>query len=189
VTRQLRSGQIGDAELAALEKEYSAWHWSAKATKLIQVNDSLVPNCVAIGQLREIGLERGVVTFPAGCWIAYDPKHAHQRIHLILTPGYRERVRVQMKTASPVVPIQQIAAAAGGTQVRHPLPNIMGTTLGIAESVTYWTHKEGDPPSLYQHDFGKEHSKGVKPALCADVAGRFWFAGGSMTCPYAGITG
>lgn len=177
------------AEVEALKKEYANWHWSAEATKLIRVDDELVPNCVAIGQLREIGLPQGVITFPAGCWIAYDPKHAHQRLHIILSPAFREQIRRLMKSASPIVPIQDIAASAGGTHVRHRLLNVMGTPLGVAQSVTYFTHKVGDPPSLYQHDFGEEHSKGVKPALAADVSGRLWLCGGSMTCPYAGITG
>jgi hypothetical protein len=158
---------------------------------VIRVADTLCPDVVGIGELREFRIPAGVITFPEGTHLAFDPNHPHERLHIILTPAYREQVRMQMKHASPIVPIQSIARSAGGTHVRYPLPNVQGTPLGVLESVTYFTFKVGDgtEPCLYEHTFGQEHSKGVRPMLAADVSGRMWVCGGSYTCPLAGITG
>lgn len=176
-------------DIEKLKRGYTDWHWGQEPGKVIHVADSLCPDVIGIGELREIRIPSGVIAFPEGTWIAFDPNHPHERLHIILTPDYREQVRMQMKHARPIVPIQAIAKKAGGTHVRYPLPNVQGTPLGVLESVTYWTHKQGDPPSLYEHEFGKEHSRGVKPILGADVSGRMWVCGGSYTCPLAGITG
>lgn len=177
------------ADIDALRRGYTEWHWGMEPGKVIQVADTLCPDVIGIGELREIRIPAGVIAFPEGTWIAFDPRHPMERLHIILTPAYREQVRLQMKHASPITSLQNIARAAGGMQVRYPLPNVMGTPLGVMEACTYWTHKQGDPPSLYEHEFGYETSKGVRPILSGDVSGRMWVCGGSYTCPLAGITG
>ena len=56
--------------------------------------------------------------------------------------------------------------------------------------VGYHTHKKGDDDgigSAYIHKMGEEKN-GVEPILALSSDGHLWLAGGSYTCPYAGIT-
>lgn len=175
--------------IESLKRGYTEWHWGSEPGKVIHVADTLCPDVIGIGELREIHIPAGVIAFPEGTWLSFDKAHQHERIHVILTPAFREQVRMQMKHASPIVPIQSIARSAGGTHVRYPLPNVMGTPLGVILACVYFTTKQGDGESLYEHKFGFESSRGVKPILAADVSGRLWFCGGSARCPLAGITG
>jgi hypothetical protein len=58
--------------------------------------------------------------------------------------------------------------------------------LGTLSSVTYATHKKGDGPSLYEHQFGEEGGK--KPSLAVDVdTGRLHIVGGDYTVEDRGI--
>lgn len=186
---------LRNPQVRELAKGYEDWHWGAKPKKLIHVRDRLVPNLVGIGQLREFHIRRldgkgtEVLKLPKGSWIGFDPKHPHERLHVVLPAAYREKMRKGMKYVNPTQPIQEISQATGGTHVPHKLPNVHGVPLGVLNAVIYHTDKEGDGPSDYQHEFGKEHSGGIKPILAIDVSGRMWICGGSYTCPLPGITG
>lgn len=181
------------AQIAKLSRVYQDIHWGAPAEKVIHVEDPYVPDCVAYGELTEIRIPDGVITLPEGTWLAFDPRRKNvERLYIIHTAAYREQVRKQMKYASPLVQIQRIAASAGGTQSKASLPSVVGTPMGALLSVTYRTFKVGEDepgPQLYQHDFGHEHSRGLKPILAADCSGRFWICGGNYFCAVAGITG
>lgn len=176
-----------------LLKRYQDWHWGAEAGKLVHVRDAEVPDVVGIGELREIEFTNGTyLEFPADTWIAFDHRHPHERIHIILRPQTRETNRKEMKYADPILPLQEIARATKGTQARYALPALNAHPLGIVSAVVYFTYKKGeqeDRPWEYHHVFGKEHSRGIKPILAADVSGRLWLCGGSYICPEAGITG
>lgn len=172
-----------------LAKKYTDWHWSEKPTRVIRVTDKLVPHLQAIGRLEQFKIDGETIDFPKGCWIGFDPKHPHERIHLVVNPSMREKLRKGMKTQRDTVTLQALAERTGGTHVRYKLPNLQAVPLGVAHAVTYETTKGGDGWSHYVHDFGKEHSKGKRPILAVDVSGRMWLVGGSYTCPLAGITG
>jgi hypothetical protein len=179
-------------KLAPLMKERAAWHWGEPATKVIRIDDPFVPDVTDCGPLVELVTDRGAITIPEGCWLAYEPRHPRQRLHIISSAAFRERVRNDVKHARGLLPLQEIAEATGGDQADYALPNIMAAPLGVLEAVTYHTKKKGEQGGLsydYQHEFGKEHSKGCKPYLAADVSGRLWVAGGSYRSPYPGITG
>lgn len=182
-----------DAKVKKLAKVYTDWHWGSPPDKLIHVRDALVPDLVGIGRLRSIALTDGrEFEFAPGCWVGFAPDHPHQRIHLVLSPSEREKVRKSMKHAQRTWPIQEIARATGGTHAQYPLPSVRGAPVGIAEAIVYHTHKVGEEDDKafdYEHTFGREHSRGSKPALVGDVSGRLWLVGGSYTCPLPGITG
>lgn len=193
------SRPLSTQEVGELKRAYAAWHWGEPAKLVKQIDDPLVPNVVGIGRLVCFELDGDQeLQFPTGCWLAYDKAHPHERIHVITTPAFRASVRNAMKRVKNPVPLQNIARQTRGTHVRYPLPNLRGVPLGVLEAVVYHTLKRGDAPSVkregvwgseYHHEFGKEHSRGIKPILAADVTGRIWVCGGSYTCPLAGITG
>lgn len=185
---------MNPAKVARLKKVYEDWHWGSPAKKLIRVNDPLVPDVVGIGVLREfqLGPQRVALPIPAGCWIAFDPDHPCERLHIVLSPTFREEVRNTVKHAKLLMPLQKIAELTRGDQAGEPMPNLQAAPIEVLESVTYFTHKAGEEGNRafdYQHDFGKEHSRGIKPILAADVSGRLWVCGGSYRCPLPGITG
>lgn len=174
-----------------LAREYRKWHWGSPAKLFIKITDPMVPNVAACGRLKVLGLKDQELTLPAESWLAYEPTHPRQRLHVILPPKFRNDVRNQVKHVK-TVPLQEIAEATGGDHADYPLPRIQAYPLGILDHVVYFTHKEGEEDNKafdYIHEFGKEHSRGIKPILAADVSGRLWIAGGSYRCPYAGITG
>lgn len=175
--------------VAELAKKYEDWHWSLPAAKVIRVADRLVPNLVAIGKLKSFEIDGEDMAFPKGSWIGFDPKHPHERIHVIIPAALREKFRQQMKHAKKTVPLQEIAESTGGTQARYELPKLRGVSVGVIDSVTYDVAKGGDGLSAYIHSFGEQHSRGVKPKLAIDVSGRVHLVGGSARCPLAGISG
>lgn len=189
VTSEARLPSAMKKEVAKLQRKYTEWHWGAKPKKLIHVQDRLVPNLVGIGKLIELHVAGRTIKLPKGAWIGFDPKHPHERLHIVLPAAFREKLRKSMKYMNLTQPIQEIAEATKGTQAKYKLPNIHGVPVGVLDAVVYFTDKEGDGPSLYQHEFGHEHSNGIKPILAIDVSGRCWATGGSYLCPLAGVTG
>lgn len=184
--KQRRTGR------AALVKAYTDWHWSAKPDKFIHVRDKCVPDLVGIGRLNEILTDKGALKFGKGGWLGFDPKHPHERIHIVLAAKDRERVRKAVKAAGQMHYLQDIAKAAGGTHTRYALPRIKAAPIGIVKNCVYTTLKVGEENgglNAYEHAFGHEHSQGVKPILAADASGRLWMCGGSYTSPDPGVTG
>jgi hypothetical protein len=58
--------------------------------------------------------------------------------------------------------------------------------LGRLEAVEYFTHKRGDGPSIYRHQFGEEGGK--KPRLAVDVeTDRLHIIGGDYSVEDRGI--
>jgi hypothetical protein len=143
-----------------------------------------------MGRLEQIETrDHGAMDFPEGCWLAWDPRHPRQHLHIILTSAMREKFRSLMKHAKNTMPIQRIAERAGGEQARHPLPNVKGVSLGPIASETYFTEKTGDDWSSYVHEHGGDGLGGHLPYLAMDVSGRLWFCGGSLMVREAGIVG
>lgn len=177
-------------EVKSYAKKYTDWHWGRPATKVVHVKDPLVPNLTAIGKLESFDIGGETVVFPPGSWVGFDPKHPHERIHVILSPNTRESFRVAMKSRRDTKSLQRLAESTHGTHAEHPLPNLQAVPLGVLHAVTYVTDKGEEHQAVrYIHEFGKEHSKGIRPLLAVDVSGRVWIVGGSYTCPLAGITG
>ena len=191
--------------VAKLARERSKWHWGEPATKVIRVDDPLVPDVADCGPLVELEVPGAKIHPEPRCWLAYEPFHPRQPLHIISSPAFREECRHAVKYTK-TVPLQEIAEATGGDQADYALPNIQAAPVGILRSVTYHTVKKGETgghpctcgsernPKCkapdYWHEFGKEHSKGCKPILAVDVSGRLWVCGGSYRAgPYAGITG
>lgn len=188
--RAFRPSSPQEAEIIrSYGRKYTDWHWSEKPRKVIHIKDNLVPDLVAIGELESFTVGGKEFMFPKGSWIGFDPKHPHERIHIILPDKFREQLRKSMKYANPSQALQEISASTGGTHAKHKLPNLRATEIGDVENVVYHTNKGGDGPSHYVHDFGHEHSRGVVPKLAIDASGRVWLCGGSYKCPLAGITG
>lgn len=186
-----REAKVSAAELKKLQSIYKDMHWGAEAKKLIHVKDPLVPNLVAYGALTELKAGNKVISLGPNCWIGFSPKST-RRLYIVLSPEEREKVRLQMKYAGKLVPLQDIAKKAGGRQVKNRMPNIKGAIIGPLVHVVYDTEKLGeDTPGSnpYIHEHGKEHAKGVKPILAADASGRLWIVGGDYLCVEAGITG
>lgn len=175
-----------------LSQAYASWHWGAKPKKFINVRDKLVPDLVGIGKLIEIATDQGTFTFPEGCWLGFDPFHPHERIHIVLSRSMREHVRKIMKQAPATFPLQALSKATGGTHALFRLPRLEGAPIGVVQKAAYDTLKLGEEngaSNVYEHAFGHEHSRGIKPALVGDASGRLWLVGGSYTCPDPGVTG
>lgn len=186
-----REAKVSAAELKKLQAIYKDMHWGAEAKKLIHVKDPLVPNLVAYGALTEIKTDKQTLEFPPGCWIGFDPRKT-RRLYIVLSPEGREMVRKAAKYAGKAYPLQAIAKKVGGPQAKNPMPDINGYPIGVIQHCVYRTEKLGeDVPgqSDYIHEFGHEHSNGMKPVLAADASGRLHFCGSSYRCVPAGITG
>lgn len=170
-------------------RKYSDWHWSVKPKKVVHIKDTLVPDLVAIGELESFTVDGREFRFPKGSWIGFDPKHPHERIHIIVPDKFREQLRKRMKYVNPGKYLQDISIATKGTHAKYKLPALRAVEVGDVENVVYHTNKGGDGYSHYVHDFGHEHSNGVVPKLAIDASGRVWLCGGSYLAPVAGIVG
>jgi len=180
-----------------LVEAYSDFHWGFAPEELIHVDDLFLPDVVGIGNLIALHVgEHGEskLLFPQGktqlsrSYIAYDPAHPCDRIHLIVpkmdqrvAQGFYRRARYSSHR-----PLSEIAAEVGGRQARQPYPERKGVDLGVVREVIYLTSKKGDGLSYYIHEFGEE--SGIRPHLVIDQDGRFTLVGGNYTCPRPGIT-
>ncbi len=176
--------------VSELAKTYTDYHWGAKPNKIFKVNDPLIPNVTSMGRLISFDTEtEGEITFPKGCWLAWNPKHPRHRLYVILSAKMREKFRNVMKHAPHTEPIQKIAERAGGEQARYKLPNVKGYDVGPIVSVTYEVEKKGDGFSAYIHEFGGDGYSGYVPHFAIDVSGRPWICGGSYDTKEPGVTG
>lgn len=185
------------AEAKAVKKlagVYKDYHWGAPAGKVFRINDSLIPHLTAMGKLNQLNVGGvGMIDFPEGCWVAWDPKHPRKRLYLVIPPAVREKFRNAIKHAEKVEPIQAIANRAGGEQARYKLPAVKGVEIGPIEEIVYTTWKKGDDDDKggcgYIHEFGGDGLSGYLPVLAVDVSGRLWVCGGSYHTAAAGVTG
>lgn len=100
----------------------------------------------------------------------------------------RENARNLIEPGAPWVSLDAAAKQAGGRQTRWGYPAVQVQVIGPCTHVVYATHKEGDGPSEYQHEFAEEKTpQSRKPLLCVDRVGRLWLAGGSYRVSDDGI--
>lgn len=178
---------------------YQRFHWGAPADRIIRINDPMVPDVAKLGDLHNLDVGPTLaraqsIPTPHDTVLAYDADHPHDRLYIISSPALREQTRRLMKgvPAEELHWLQDIAEHTRGTHAAYPMPELLGRAIGVLQAIVYYTYKrgeEGEKPWEYKHDFGKEHSKGIRPILAADVSGRFWICGGSYTVPAPGITG
>ena len=126
------------------------------------------------------------------CHLVFDADHPSQRLYIALQPNVMRAFAPAYRSDASVL-LADLAAHVGGRHARRrDYPAVRVTPLGTLEHVVYVTVKAGDenpgePRSLYDHHMGETDS-GISPMLAVDRTGRLWIAGGSYTCPIAGIT-
>lgn len=187
------------------EKTYARYrsaHWGKEPDGYFVVEDPDLPDqLVEMGKLVELELSRG----PRGRSMRLEFGDGHngdmlvfcqrrpERLFNVLLPETEAEMR-KLFDAKTAIPLRTLAEtcrrdARGGReprQLRHPYPRVQVTPLGVVDSVTYATDKEGDGWSHYMHECGEE--SGIKPRLGVDREGRLWWAGGNYHVPDAGIT-
>jgi hypothetical protein len=180
---------------ADIVRRYIGAHWGNEPGEIIRWQDPQVPDCTQMGRLMELHVvtldgEAGVLDFPAGCHLAWDPGHSVDRLHLLCVGAHVGAVRAQVERAVAagwaLQTLGSLAKQAGGRHAEHPYPHLRALDLGEVTHVVYATDKAGDGPSEYIHAFGEE--SGIRPRLAADVEGRLWLVGGNYTVPDEGIT-
>lgn len=192
-----RALDAADPRVKRVVAAYTDFHWGYAPEELLHINDPLLPDVAGIGRLiaLHVGEEgESELLFPQGkrphsrSYIAFDPTHPVDRIHLVTPAAHRNRTAAQYaRTPKPYRrTLDELARAAGGRQAEHRYPAVRGVYLAPVKEVIYFTSKKGDGPSFYIHEFGEE--SGVRPDLAADQDGRCWLVGGNYTCPRPGIT-
>lgn len=182
-----------------LVEAYRTFHWGAPPDRIIRINDPMVPDAAKLGDLYNLDIGPSMaraesIELPKTSILAYDKDHPRERLYVILPKQTREEIRNGMKGVpdSKLYWLQEIAESTGGDHADYELPELLAYPLGVLQAVVYYTYKrgeEGDKPWEYKHDFGHEHSDGIRPILAADVSGRLWICGGSYRVPAPGITG
>ena len=175
------------------QREYEAAHWGKAPTHVYEVDDDRLPQTlVQMGFLKELHVkpDHGKpyrLTFTKPSSVAYDPTGLS---HLFLVLHVQDRHDVSGIRAKLRVPhddiLAEVADDVGGRQADWHYPDLRVAVLGTCTHVVYATHKKGDGPSDYIHELGEEHG-GIKPALCVDVRGCLWLAGGSYVVEHRGI--
>jgi len=118
--------------------------------------------------------------------VAFDPRHKHQRIYLLIAgPERRGAARKFWSAQRKSMTLPAVAKLAGGRHATTDYPRVPVQPIGVLSHVTYLTDKKGDGLSYYIHEMGEEGGK--PPILAVDPHGRLWLAGGSYTCPTPGI--
>jgi len=192
-----------DADLAARAEPIMAWyeqlHWGEPAQNVIDIEDDLLPDMAQMGGLVGVWLEedrgrdRGRlhdVTFPSDARLGIEFGHPVDRLHLVVPPDERARLERLFRYRGGEAlawTLGEIAQRVGGIQAAHAYPELPAYALGEVSHILYRTHKRGDGPSTYIHEFS-EDSGGPRPWLAVDSEGRPWLLGGSYTVPAEGIT-
>jgi hypothetical protein len=119
--------------------------------------------------------------------LIFDPAHPRHRLYIVLSPSSQDDAAQLWQPGKRTTTLDKLAAKAGGHHDDGTYPDVPVQELGRLYFATYFTHKQGDDPaSKYIHRMGEEG--GIEPILAVDKHGRLWIAGGSYTCPNAGIT-
>jgi hypothetical protein len=121
--------------------------------------------------------------------LVFDPAHPYRRLYILTGPKLRERTSrfySDPKAAYRINPLTGVAYYARGRHATPDYHDLDVRPLGVLTNIVYATHKKGDGPSMYIHEFGED--SGIQPALCVDALGRLWIAGGNYTSPDPGIT-
>jgi len=177
-----------------LHDRFRSSHWGIEANQVWEVDDPDLPvELVEMGKLKELGWEGSNLGLPADFFqfsakasLTFCP--ATERLYCLLTPRDQEALYQEfwIPHSHGRLDLPALAHEAGGSQNGHPYPRIRVLPIGPATYIIYGTHKKGDGPSLYEHEFGEE--SGLLPWLAVDAQGRLWFAGGNYTVPDGGIT-
>lgn len=186
----------GDAISERARKRYNSAHWGIDGRNVFEIDEDHLPDeLVMMGKLEELLVEvEGddeddlELTFPLkyGCRLAFTHDKA-ERLYCILPAAIKQAIKRDVwQPGAPTYALTTVAKLAGGRQARFRYPPIRVQSIGRCLHVVYHTHKKGDGPSGYIHEFGEE--SGVRPILCVSEDGRLWFAGGGYFVPDAGIT-
>ena len=123
--------------------------------------------------------------------LIFDAAHPKQRLYAVLSPAVRKDTKKLWSDKWETETLYGLASLAGGHHADDDdYPKMAVQPLGFLYYATYYTLKEdenGKPsPSKYIHRMGEEGGK--EPVLAVSKAGDLYIAGGTYTCPNAGIT-
>ncbi len=176
---------------------YQAMHWGNKATKIYDIKDDLLPDMAQMGRLVSVWVvvtdgentDKMDLKFGPDAHLGVEQNHPVDRLHLIVPPKMRAQLAREVAKGNPdrIMSLGKLAKRVGGKQAGHGYPNLQGLAVGEVTHIIYATHKKGDGPSHYIHQFSEE-SHGPLPWLSIDQEGRPWLIGGSYTVPDGGIT-
>ena len=195
-------GRRGNYGNMPLKDVYKKWHWGIEHATEKEVDDPDLPDTlVEAGRLVEIHYrptdqnpkrKDKIFKLPKSqannSHLAFDPKHPHERLYIILDPRTRKKVKTQFWTDSSWTPkpLSEIAPVVGGRHGTEDYPDVEVKPIGVMTAVVYATEKRGDGYSFYIHKMGEE--SGIQPALACDKKGRLWVVAGNYTSPTPGIT-
>lgn len=202
-SRRFHPDELSSKDRAAYDS-YVATHWGFEPSRVIEVQDPLLPDLLAeMGQLKEIsvnplGVQGGVsrqvvpIRFPGvqDNRLCYCPEL--ERLYPVLTPTTMGKLSSRYTSSkAPWYWLKDVAKHVGGDQCRAGRwAKVKVQVLGPYHEVIYYTAKNGDAEEKrgvdYVHLAGEEG--GIRPYLCIDDKGRLWFAGGDYTVPPEGIT-
>lgn len=187
-------------------KLYEEWHWGVKPDEVVTWDDPLVPDkMIEIGRCWEFHVvslqdkkrkNKKVMEIrdrsKNDSYVAFDPHHAAQRIHLLLSPkAMQDAQRIYDEYDVKPMPLRYWAKKAGGRHGKmRDYPDVEVKPIGLLSDIVYRCHKKGDDDhmrgSSYIHRMGE--AGGTMPILTVDGTGRLWIAGGSYICPVEGIS-
>ncbi len=196
------------AQLQAGKNYYEDWHWGIKPSKVVDWNDSDMPETlIECGRLVRLHLrapnhqnrkhprrERDTMIefsreVASNSHVAYDPDHPNQRLYLCVADKALAPLAQRFWTENAYKPmlLGDLAAIIGG-QHGDPrdYPAIQVKPVGLLTSIVYYTNKKGDGPSYYIHKLGEISH--LYPCLACDARGRIWMAGANYSAPTPGIT-
>ena len=191
-------------------ERYRRWHWGIEPSYKIIINDDRFPEYnVTIGRLMELRLDMidqdGNRANPSEqlwceidedsmneCFVLFDNDHPKDRIYFLLNDETQADFAdlYQQIDEAPQL-LTDLAPSGGGHHGKmKDYPMVMVKPLGYLTDIVYWTRKQGEPDEIegtgYIHAMGEEG--GTQPVLAIAEDGTIWLAGGSYTCPNAGIT-
>ena len=191
---------------------FKRWHWGINPTHKINVSDSRYPErMIEIGRLMELRLERPEDQKKSNPndkinleideeqinenYVVFDHDHNKDRIYFLLNENVLSDLKnLYEELDDDPIYLNELADLVGGhhgeKRDENDYPDVLVKPIGYLTDLGYYTHKKGDDDgigSAYIHKMGEEKN-GVEPILALSSDGHLWLAGGSYTCPYAGIT-
>lgn len=188
-------------------KAFTDWHWGLAPAEVVDVDDPDLPDeLIECGRLAEIRVRIPTSAAKGNpqrrkdvqitltqedserSHLTYDPNHPHERLYAVMPQDVQRKMKKVYFDKNPFAEqrLADVAKFTGGRHATGAYPDLMVKPVGICTALVYATEKEGDGFSFYIHRLGEE--TGVRPCLCIDDQGRFWFAGGNYTSPEPGIT-
>lgn len=191
------------------QERFKRWHWGIEPTHKLHIDDPRFPDeSIEIGRLMEMTLDmldqdgnRANPTEKLGleiddnsineCFVLFDHNHSKDRIYFLLNEETQnDFADLYHQLEEDPVQLQDLAHLGGGHHGKmKDYPTVLVKPLGYMTDVAYYTHKKGDDDGIgsgYIHEMGEEG--GTHPILAVAEDGTIWLAGGSYTCPNAGIT-